>query len=248
MADNLPAISKVGDLVNARTQLLCTWGSPLATLGWILGWMVLTGFIPPLDPAASAEEIAAIYTSRPNMICAGLCVCMIGSVLIGPFFAAISQQMKRIEGRYSPLADTQLGLGMLVIMMFIIPCWALGTAAFRPERAPQLILLMNDFGWLPFVGGFQMTFFQLLAIAICIFQDDQQRVFPRWVGYFNVWIALLCLPAAFVLFFKHGPFAWNGLMAFWFLVVVFVGWFLVMFFVVRKAIRGQEAESIARQA
>jgi hypothetical protein len=170
-----------------------------------------------------------------------------GAALIGPFVAGISQQMKRIEGgRSTPLADIQLGLGMLMIVMFIIPCFLMGTAAFRPERDPELILALNDAGWLPFVGAFQCTFFQLLAIAAAVFQDREQRVFPRWLAFFNLWVAFLLLPAGLVLFFKRGPFAWNGLLAFWFVVVVFVAWFLVMFVELRKAVLREAAEAQVR--
>lgn len=228
--------------VNASTQLLCAWCSPAATLMWLIGFLWLAGFAPPLSPAASAEDIQAYYREHASMIQLGLCFTMMGAALIGPFVSAISVQMKRIEGQHSPLANAQLGLGMLMILLFVIPCFMLGTAAFRPERDPQLIMLLNDAGWLPFVGAFQCTFIQLLAIAICIFQDKEQRVFPRWLGFYNLWMAFLLFPAGLVLFFKRGPFAWDGLLAFWFVVVVFCGWFLLMAWQLRKAILRQLAE------
>lgn len=57
--------------------------------------------------------------------------------------------------------------------------------------------------------------------------------------------AVALLPCAFTFFAKTGPFAWDGWMALWFVVVAFVGWFLVMFWEVRRAIlRQAEASSI----
>jgi hypothetical protein len=100
--------------INARTQLLCAWCSPLATVMWLIGFLWLAGFAPPLSPAASAQEIQAYYQEHANMIRAGLCFTMMGAALIGPFVAAISTQMRRIEGVHSPLANAQLGLGMLM--------------------------------------------------------------------------------------------------------------------------------------
>lgn len=239
---------KLGEGTNWKAQMLCTWGAPVAMFGWFIGWLVLTGFIPPLDPTDTAQQTADIFASRPNMIRAGLVVTMTFALLIAPFFAVLSQQLKRIEGKFSVFADLQLCLGVVDCMIFIMPCWALGTASFRPERNPELIQLMNDFGWLPFVGMYQFSFWQWLAVALAMFKDKEEKVFPRWVAWFNLWCVVLTTPASFVLFFKTGPFAWNGLLAFWLLVVVFCGWFFVMFFPVRKAIRGQEAEWQAAQA
>ena len=228
---------------NISSQLLCVWASPASTLCWLIGFLWLAGFAPPLSPNAPAVEIANYYRDHATAIRIGLCLTMLGAALIGPFVAAISTQMKRIEGEHSPLANTQLGLGMLMVLLFVIPCFLLGTAAFRPERDPELILLLNDAGWLPFVGAFQCTFIQLLAIAACIFKDKEQRVFPRWLAYFNVWVALLLWPAGFVLFFRTGPFAWDGVLAFWLVLVVFCSWFLLMFWEVRKAILRHAAEA-----
>lgn len=59
--------------------------------------------------------------------------------------------MARID---STLAKAQLGLGMLMILLFIFPCFDLGAAAFRPERAPAEVMAYNDTAWLAFVSGF----------------------------------------------------------------------------------------------
>lgn len=229
--------------VNASSQLLCAWCSPLATIMWLIGFLGFAGFVPPLDPNGSASEIQTYYAQNSNMIRLGLWLTMMGAALIGPFVSAISVQMKRIEGEHSPLANAQLGLGMLMILLFVVPCFLLGTAAFRPERDADLILLLNDAGWLPFVGAFQCTFIQVLTIAICILKDKEQKVFPRWLAYFNLWVALLMLPAGVDLFFKTGPFAWNGVLAFWLVLVVFCIWFLLMFWELRKAILRQASEA-----
>jgi hypothetical protein len=53
-------------------------------------------------------------------------------------------------------------------------------------------------------------------------------VFPRWAGYYNLWIALLVLPATMIMFFRDGPFAWTGLIGVWSPAAVFGSWYLVM--------------------
>jgi hypothetical protein len=134
------------------------------------------------------------------------------------------------------------------VLLFIMPCFLMLAAAYRPDRDPAITQALNDAGWLPFVGGFMATFFQLIAIGICIFQDTEQKVYKRWLGYFNFWAALVLVPAGFDLFFKTGPFAWNGALAFWLVLVVFCIWFLVMFNETRKAINREAADEAELRA
>jgi len=173
--------------------------------------------MPPPRPSASAQTIQDFYQANTNGIRAGLVLTMIGGTLTAPWVAAISTQLKRIEGRYSPLSYTQLGLGMLGV-------------------------LLNDLAWIPFVGVWTCAAVQNVAIGIAVFHDKAQKVFPRWVGYFNIWTAVLFCPGSLLYFFKDGPFAWNGALSWWLVVVVFCAWFVVMFFAMRRAIHSHALE------
>ena len=65
---------------------------------------------------------------------------------------------------------------------------------------------------------------------------------PRWLAYFNLWVAFLFVPGGLILFFKTGPFAWNGVFTFWLPLSIFSLWFIVMFVALRKSIANQAAE------
>ena len=63
---------------------------------------------------------------------------------------------------------------------------------------------------------------QNFAFAFAILTDPRRRpLFPRWLGHLNVWATIVYTPAIVLQFFKHGPFAWNGLFVFWLPAVVF---------------------------
>jgi hypothetical protein len=47
---------------------------------------------------------------------------------------------------------------------------------------------------------------------------------------------ILFLPDQMLFFFKTGPFAWNGLFAFWVPLTVFCGWFILLAYLVRRSI------------
>jgi hypothetical protein len=228
--------------------MICLWCGPIAIVFWLAGFGFCAGFLPPLSPARSAADIAQQFADNSNSIRLGLFLTMLGGTLTGPWVAAITVQMKRIEGLFSPLAYTQLGMGMGGILLFIIPIMNLQAAAFRPGRNADLVQLANDMGWIPFVGVWSMAFVQNIAIGVCVFQDTKNEVFPRWVGYFNIWVALIFPPGSLIYFFKTGPFAWDGLLSWWLVVVDFCIWFVVMFYVMRKAIQGHAAAGIAPKA
>lgn len=56
------------------------------------------------------------------------------------------------------------------------------------------------------------------------------------------------LPAALSVFFKTGPFAWNGLIAVYTPLVMYIIRWPTMMFVLLKAIKGQEQQSKASLA
>lgn len=203
-----------------------------------LGLLVFAGFVPPPEPVASAADIAAIYRAHGSMILLGMVLLMMAAVLFVPFFAAIGFQMARIEGPQPILAVVQVLIGVVTAVMALLPSIAFAAAAFRVDRSPDLILLMNDLGWLILLWPFAPAFFQNLVIAVCVFSDKSRRpLFPRWVGYFNVMDAMLFLPGALIPLYKSGPFAWNGLLGFYIPMASFFVWVLGMAVATTKAIK-----------
>ena len=87
-------------------------------------------------------------------------------------------------------------------------------------------------------------FVQGMAITIAILSDKSDKpVLPRWLGWFNLWAQIIYLPGdPWIPFFKTGPLAWNGLLAFWIPVVVFTVWLLLISAMLLRAIGEQERE------
>jgi len=86
---------------------------------------------------------------------------------------------------------------------------------------------------------------QLVAVLI----DKRPRpVFPRWLGYVNIWLALMFTPASFLVFFKTGPLAWNGVLVWWVPVTAFLLWFVPNFVFLLKAVDSDDGVPSARDA
>jgi len=229
---------------NRRMQMACVWTGPVMIVGWVVAFVVLARFIPPPSPGKSPAEVVDLYRDHTDAIRLGLVITLFASALLVPFAAVITAQLKRIEGPRSVLSWTQLISAGLLSLEFIIPLVVWQAAAYRPdETSAEVMRMLNDLGWLLFVSVVSSAVVQFASIGVAILSDEREvGVFPRWAGYFNLWVAFLVIPAGIVPFFKHGPFAWNGAFGFFLPLVVFAAWIAVMVVLLRRAI-DQEARA-----
>src|SRR5271170_135342 len=125
--------------MNLTAQRVCVWAGPVMLVGWLAAF-VFAGFIPPPHPGASAAFIQHKFVVDTFRIRLGLIVTLFAVALLVPFSAAISAQMRRIEGRHQVLAGTQICQGALLSLEFIVPLMVWLTAAYRPHAisAPML--------------------------------------------------------------------------------------------------------------
>lgn len=222
--------------MTVASQRLCLYGALVFIVVFFAGWGLIAGYMTPLPtPNDSAEEVAEFYRGDTDLIRLGL-VFVIAVAPLQAFFAAlIAAHMRRIEGDGALMANTQLVLGGLAVLLVTIPMFLWETIAFRPERDPDEMRLLNDFAWLAFIGAFAPAIAQCFSIGYAVIQDTSRKpVFPRWIAYFNFWIAFAFIGGAVVFFAKSGPFAWNGVLPFWIPATVFGAWFIVMFTVMRR--------------
>jgi hypothetical protein len=221
-----------------RNQMMNTWCAPLYVLGIVVGLVLIARFIPPPPAYLTAEQVAALYRDNTTQIRVGLFIAMTFTCLLAPFSAGIAVQMMRREGARPLLALTQLVNGAIGSLVLLIAFMIMTMAAFDPARPAEVTKAMHDMGWLMLVLPYMPFNIQYIAIGLQILQDDSpQPMFPRWVAYFNFWIAITFIPTGIVGFFKVGPFAWHGLVGFWIPVISYGIWFMVMYFALRTAIR-----------
>ena len=229
--------------MEARVQRVLAWCGPAMVVLWVGAFLLIAGFLPPSDPALSADGIAHIYAAKTTAIRVGLVISMLGSALLVPFAVAISGQLKRSKGAKA-LADTQMVSCALLSLEFITPIAVWMAASFRfDDQAAEITRALHDLGWILFVTVVWSLWVQVVCIGAAILIDrGPQPIFPRWVGYFNIWVAVLILPAGTVLFFKSGPFAWNGAIGFWLPFTIYTLWYVVMTWAVLRNLKQQIAE------
>jgi hypothetical protein len=209
-----------------------------------VGFLVFARFMPPPSPSTGALQLAESYGSKVNGIRIGAIMVCLGAALLAPYYGALCVQLKRIEGRQSPLTYAQLMLAACFILEFIFPMFIMQGIVYRPGRSLDVVLAMSDVTWLMFVGVVSTGALQFVVIAVAILTDKSESpVFPRWVGYFNAWVTLTFCVGNAIFFVKTGPLAWNGLLSWWTVIVAYGIWLVVMLVMTLKAVSRQEAET-----
>lgn len=224
--------------MSRRNLLLCTYSGYLFMAGFLIGWWLIAGYVPPPDPDRGASEVAAWYADHTTAIRVGLWVCIGSAALILPWCSAIAAMVQRIEGRSSPFTFVMVAAGAALAIEFILPSFLWLTAAYRPLADAEVIQRLNDAGWLPFLGGASTTIVQCVVIGCAVLGDKRDEpVFPRWFAYFNFCVAVGLSPATLIVFFHGGPLAWNGVIAFYLVFVVFAAWGITMTVQLGRSVR-----------
>lgn len=229
----------------ADGELILLWTLPVLAVIWISAFFLFPGFIHPMSPTMTAAQVAAFYRDPENAARTRYSMILFNWFGLGliPIIALIVMQVRRMAHRTPVLSYCLLGCAAGGPTVFLIAdlFWLLAT--FDPGRPAQLTLLFNDLGWMFFTTAVPFLIGQSLIIALAIHLDDAtNRVFGKWVAYFNVGIAACLVPAAFTGLALSGPLAWNGLLSFWLKNVAIAVWIIVMAVALGKNIYRQRAE------
>jgi hypothetical protein len=208
--------------VRRRLWMACIWSWPVCLVTFMVAFLVVAGFIPPPSPAWSAQHIADFYAANRTSIRIGLLGSMFASALLLPFFTVVSAEIRKIEGPGAVLAPIQFGGAVVLVTFFQIICLLWLLASFRPEIDPQIIRAQNDYGWFVWSMLIPTYMVQFGCMAIAGFLDRRPNpTWPRWTAYLFLWTAVTGAGGVLAVFFKTGPFAWNGVFGFWIPVIVF---------------------------
>jgi hypothetical protein len=222
MALNEVNRSRVGERI-----IYWTW-IPLLAI-WIAAFVLFPGFIPPVSPRASAAEVADFYRQDLSRVRYSMILFNWFGVALIPIVLLIAERMRAMAHRTPVLRYCVIGVagGAPIVFLTSTVFWLL--AAFRPDRSPDLTLLTNDLAWITFTCGVPFLVALFLFLALAVAWDDQAHpVFPRWIAWFNVAIALAVAPAGFAGLARSGVFAWDGFVSFWVKNIAFALWIVVM--------------------
>ncbi len=217
-------------------QLLCFWSIPVFYTLFGLVFVPLSWMMPPRSPANSMEGMVAFMQS-PNLLLASTILTLaIGMSAIGN--AVYMCQMRRMT--VSPVLRIAFVVGAMsgAIVGALFPMFCFGLGAFRDGYSPEVLQLLYDFGYMSFIGCLGCFFLNWSCLGLAILLDEKQTL-PRWLGYYTIWQSVTEIFAMTLWVSDSGPFAWNGLMTFWFNMVLYVPWQMIVYYCIYRAIRAQ---------
>ena len=226
-------------------ELILFWTLPVLAIIWVSAFFLFPGFLHPMSPTMSAEEVAAFYRDDTARIRYSMILFNWFGVALIPVVILLAMQIRRMAHRTPILSYSLIACAGGPPTLFLIAnmFWLLG--AFRPERAPELTQLLNDLAWLTFTVLVPYLIAQCLLLALAIYWDRQDRpVFKPWVAHFNILVAVALAPAAFTALASTGPLAWDGLLSFWVKNIAIFVWIIVMGIVLGQTIRQQRAQDL----
>ena len=232
----------------ADGESILFWTLPALGIIWVSAFFLFPGFVHPMSPTMSAEEVAAFYRDPENLPRIRYSMILFNWFCVGliPILTLIVMQIRRMAHRTPIFSYCILccATGGPTLFLLANLFWLL--AAFRPERDPALIQLFNDLAWVTFATQVPYLIAQSVILALAIYLDDQDRpVFKRWVAHFNLLVAAALAPAAFTGLALEGPMAWDGLLPFWVKNLSIAVWIVVMGVVLGQTIHRERAEQAA---
>jgi hypothetical protein len=186
-----------------------------------LVFFVLTRTQPPPKPWWEAARVVQWFDDNHFGLLFGFGIMFLITGMTAPCNALIAYSMRRMSVSRAFAYSYLVLYSLSAVPGMLLMCIALTVGAMRPDRDPQLIRWLYDFAFLSFVGTMGVFLIGSLVWMVAIL-IDKNRVFPKWFGYLNLCNALTEIVVSPAWLFDRGVFAWNGLIAWWINMAVFV--------------------------
>lgn len=218
---------------------LCVWSGIVLIAMTIVGFGGFMRYVPPPLASMSAQDSLAFVQKSRTSILIGAALCTFFWSFWTTWVAPIIIYIRRMER--APILTiasiANVGGGAAVITTIAVS-WTV--MAYRAE-SPLIVQAFNDLGFFLFLYTWPPFGVWMAIIAIAIFRDiNPVPTFPRWVAFYNLYAALGMCPASLMAFFKTGPFAYHGILAFWMVAIDFFVWMFVMSVVMLRLIARDE--------
>ena len=228
-----------------RFLIFSAWSCFLFFIIFGTSFGVLGQNIPPYDGNYPTADLAAHFREHQNTLRVAYGVGMLGAVFYVTWSVGLFEIMRRMEAPGSMLSYLQLFCGAVTFIVPSVACLFWLTAAFRPETDPNIIQLLFDMGWLFIDMMFPVTSVQYISIGMLALRDKRSvPLFPKWVAWLGIWIAIEFLVELIMPFFRSGPFSWSGLFGYWIPFGGALVWQVSVAIYTLKAIPRLEAEAL----
>lgn len=233
---------------DALYQRLCVYCGFLFVAMFFLALYMNSMFPPPPSPLMSSSDILANIKDQHTLAKLSVPLGILASGLSIPFNALIAVYIYDIEkaaGHKPILAITSFGGGLINSSFFFLVFFGWAAIIYRDPAGLEATRMIFDITWVIMAMASSAPALQMVVIALASFLDKSEKpVFPRWSGYFMIWLAMGTCTGAGAILFYSGPFAWNGIFGFWLPAGSFLAWMGVLAFLFLKHIKDQRKASV----
>jgi hypothetical protein len=216
--------------LNRTARLACAWSGIACTVLFAIGFLAFARFLPFPSPGKPAAQVAADIADNRTGIRIGVIFMIIGFGLFAPFVCGVALELRRADGRHPALTYVQLVCGGASAAILALSPMFFGIMAFRAGQIPvQVTQALYDIAWFCFVMPYPVFSLLLIAQGGAILRDrGVPSVFPRWAGWLCFATAAALVPTGFIIFFKHGPLAWSGIIGLGIPMIYFFAWIMTL--------------------
>lgn len=226
---------------SAQSQTIILWWSFISLLIFGFVFYALFRMVPPPSPSLTPVEVVAFYSAHAFDIKLGAVIASVTSAFLIPFSVVLGFQLARIE-EGSPVWSVLAVIGgSLTCIFLVLPPILWGVAAFTTSRPPELTALVNEIANLSLITTGQFYIFSTVPIIYVGLKakPDPYNPFPRWVCWLTAFLTIIGETGIVAFMFKTGPFAWDGLLAFFIPFGVYFFWIFALYYLMFSALKRQ---------
>jgi hypothetical protein len=208
-----------GRLSSQQIGLWCNWIFVALT---VVGWLGIAHFWAPAraDLGLDATKVWFSESHKWGTLI-GCSLFYVAAGLLTPGSIQFGIMLSKIEGRRPLMSITTAVCGIFISLIVFFNCCAWIVAAYRPETGADVIQSWYDWAWFAFLLGWIYLAIEMVATGIVELMDQRpEPMIPRWLTWLTFAGAATLIFAAGPAFFKSGPFAYHGLLAFYLPVVI----------------------------
>lgn len=224
-----------------RSQTIILWWSLILLLIFGSAFCGLFGMVPPPPPSWSPAEVASHYAAHAFDFKLGAAISSVSSAFLIPYSVVLGCQLSRIEEGTPVWSILSVVSGSITSIFLVIPPILWGVGAFTSTRSPELTALVNEIANISLITTGQFFFFNTLPITYLglVAKPDPLSAFPRWLCWYTAFMTVIGETGVLSYLFKTGPFAWDGLFAFYIPFALYFVWVSMVYFHIFSALKRQ---------
>jgi hypothetical protein len=204
------------------SQKIGLWCNLIFVALTAVGWLGIAHFWAPARADLGLDATKVWFTeTHQSGVLIGCSLFYIAAGVLTPGSIAFGIMLAKIEGRWPLWSLTTAVCGVFISLIVFFNACAWMVSAYRKDSGADVIQAFSDWAWFAFLLGWIYLTIEMVATGVVELMDQRpEPMIPRWLTWLTLAGAATIFFAAGPAFFKSGPFAYHGLLAFYLPVAI----------------------------